>query len=181
MPCKITPCAIWPWGSSATIRPVWGQQDGWHGNCFIFSSLRPCGRSNAQIRSLWRLSRKMGVSTGQEIRKTRQPREKQTSVPSPNVVKRRGLCTTCRRVGDCRYENASGRPVLHCEEYEGNPPALETLSASRVGPSERLVASAAGTEADCPAVVGLCKTCQLSESCTYSRPEGGVWHCDEYC
>lgn len=27
---------------------------------------------------------------------------------------------------------------------------------------------------------GLCRNCARLVDCTYPRPEGGVWHCDEY-
>ena len=27
---------------------------------------------------------------------------------------------------------------------------------------------------------GLCQTCEYRETCTYPKPEGGVWHCEEY-
>jgi hypothetical protein len=27
---------------------------------------------------------------------------------------------------------------------------------------------------------GLCSTCENSETCTFQKPEGGVWHCEEY-
>jgi hypothetical protein len=28
--------------------------------------------------------------------------------------------------------------------------------------------------------LGLCSTCENSETCTFQKPEGGVWHCEEY-
>jgi hypothetical protein len=27
---------------------------------------------------------------------------------------------------------------------------------------------------------GLCANCEKRQTCTLQRPEGGVWHCDEY-
>jgi hypothetical protein len=32
--------------------------------------------------------------------------------------------------------------------------------------------------ADDPA--GLCPTCDFRSTCMYPKPEGGVWHCEEY-
>ena len=29
-------------------------------------------------------------------------------------------------------------------------------------------------------VPGLCRNCARLSNCTYPRPEGGVWHCEEY-
>jgi len=28
---------------------------------------------------------------------------------------------------------------------------------------------------------GLCSDCQNREQCAWRIPEGGVWHCEEYC
>jgi hypothetical protein len=28
--------------------------------------------------------------------------------------------------------------------------------------------------------LGLCGLCEDRSTCTYPRPEGGVWHCEEY-
>lgn len=30
------------------------------------------------------------------------------------------------------------------------------------------------------AAVGLCSNCELRSTCTFAKPEGGVWRCDEY-
>jgi hypothetical protein len=30
------------------------------------------------------------------------------------------------------------------------------------------------------ALKGLCAHCDKRETCTLPKPEGGVWHCDEY-
>jgi hypothetical protein len=27
---------------------------------------------------------------------------------------------------------------------------------------------------------GLCVNCKYRETCLYPKPEGGVWHCEEY-
>ena len=31
-----------------------------------------------------------------------------------------------------------------------------------------------------PRARGLCTTCELRETCTFTRPESGVWRCEEY-
>ncbi len=33
---------------------------------------------------------------------------------------------------------------------------------------------------DSPSARGLCSNCENSGSCNYPKPEGGVWHCEEY-
>ena len=31
-----------------------------------------------------------------------------------------------------------------------------------------------------PGVIGLCSTCEVADTCTCPKPEGGVWRCEFY-
>jgi hypothetical protein len=33
---------------------------------------------------------------------------------------------------------------------------------------------------DTPRFMGLCSICEIREACRFPKPEGGVWHCEEY-
>jgi len=33
---------------------------------------------------------------------------------------------------------------------------------------------------DCGPFLGLCVNCEDRETCVYPKPDGGVWHCEEY-
>ncbi len=91
-----------------------------------------------------------------------------------------GLCSTCNRLSTCTYAKERGKKdacVTQCEEFDDYQPrprqpktAPEPRSAGRppVGDPPR------------SDVRGLCMTCAQVESCTFNRPEGGVWHCQEY-
>jgi hypothetical protein len=60
--------------------------------------------------------------------------------------------------------------VFECSEYEpgrGNPVREGNPSASAANPGREKV-------------LGLCADCAARETCTFPRPEGGVWHCEEY-
>jgi hypothetical protein len=92
-----------------------------------------------------------------------------------------GLCSCCRCAPDCTYPRESGRPLLECDEFDGISPPLnkmikcmEKLSVNRLsGP----MSDAQGLSI----LRGLCAYCDGLNTCTYPKPEGGVWHCEEYC
>ena len=91
-----------------------------------------------------------------------------------------GLCPTCNNSPVCVYRKMRGFDALFCEmfdgygfpregEYrEGNPapPRGATRAEPRTPAAETLT--------------GLCSNCENRNECTYPRPEGGVWHCEEY-
>lgn len=86
-----------------------------------------------------------------------------------------GLCASCVNAGGCTFPRTPGRPVTECEEFEGacgDAPACGD-DAGR-GPR----ASEAPPDTGC--VKGLCRTCTKRATCTFPKPEGGVWHCEEY-
>lgn len=80
-----------------------------------------------------------------------------------------GLCQSCKHTEGCTFLRTSAVPVIQCEEYQpgfpmmGLPPVVERE-----------------LKAQPRAVQGMCGSCELRETCTYSRPAGGVWHCQEY-
>lgn len=100
----------------------------------------------------------------------------------PKISARRGLCSTCKNDPTCTYPRDSGRPVMQCEEFEGEllrPPETAGRNSS---PSHnlgfRLPSSSEGKHSN--KYLGLCRICDDRETCTFPKLEGGVWHCDEY-
>jgi hypothetical protein len=81
-----------------------------------------------------------------------------------------GLCLLCWHRERCRFPRS--QRVLQCDEF--------TPSEGRKLP---LVSCADQPETPerAPAVRGLCVNCARLEGCTYPKPEGGVWRCEEYC
>lgn len=88
-----------------------------------------------------------------------------------------GLCVCCSSSSVCTYSRDPGRPVLQCEEFEGismSRVRKETTSGNHLSGSS-LHPQGSGYSA------GLCTNCENLNTCTYPKPEGGLWHCEEYC
>jgi hypothetical protein len=101
----------------------------------------------------------------------KQKKETASAEATPNM----GLCATCTEAPHCAYVKNASRPILFCEMFnEGEPKEqIETeqpLSSPRSPEEGRPVSQ----------LKGLCANCDHRDTCTYPKPEGGVWHCEEY-
>ena len=102
-------------------------------------------------------------------------------VTPPSAVVYRGLCSTCETASTCTFPRDPERPIMHCDEldsYQG-----DTVTVKKVARAE-LAGPKAVSEAEQKELgkyKGLCVNCENRETCTFPKPEGGVWHCDEYC
>ena len=85
-----------------------------------------------------------------------------------------GLCPTCRHASTCTFPRNGDRPVHFCEEFDGkeDKPALTVVRHEEVPDREAL--------ANRKKYPGICSTCEKRETCTFPKPEGGVWQCEEY-
>lgn len=88
------------------------------------------------------------------------------------------ICCNCRNASTCMYLRNCSQPILRCEEYEefprmsGKKPAESNVSMAKGNPSNEPEAETR--------YLGLCANCKHKDSCTFPRPAGGVWHCEEY-
>ncbi len=82
-----------------------------------------------------------------------------------------GLCRDCRLAPTCTFPRDPERPVRSCEEFE-------PLQLRRTTPLPWHQGSAEGPHTE-TARIGLCRECARQSACTYPKPPGGVWHCDE--
>ena len=89
----------------------------------------------------------------------------------------RDLCSTCRNAKECTFRREPNKPVFHCEEFE-IVPLVSTKSVDK--DPRREVALPIREGGDSGGYAGLCSDCEDRETCTFPRPEGGVWHCEEY-
>ena len=91
--------------------------------------------------------------------------------------KYQGLCSTCKRAPGCVFPRDPHRPVMQCDEFEG----LEKLVVEKpeVRKQSEPVAEKARSDA-ASEFKGLCRLCEIRATCTYPKPKGGVWHCEEY-
>ena len=91
-----------------------------------------------------------------------------------NIDVPRGLCITCIHVETRCWVRDDGLPIVQCEQFDSGPtgcdgePATET--EARDHPRMEY-----GDE------LGLCMNCDHRGDCSLPRPEGGVWHCEQYC
>ncbi len=84
------------------------------------------------------------------------------------VTKLLGLCKTCTNAATCTFPREDGRPVRFCDEFDGE------VKAEEVKPKVEVEKTTLND------LKGLCRLCDKAESCTFPKPEGGVWHCEEY-
>jgi hypothetical protein len=106
--------------------------------------------------------------------KQEEPTGHKETLPSISRGKRQGLCQTCKHAEYCIYIRNDGPPVLQCEEFEvdGGPEA-ESLDVHANESTRPDVTSE-------KRLLGLCSNCEHRDTCRFPKPEGGVWHCEEY-
>jgi hypothetical protein len=98
------------------------------------------------------------------------------SVMSDNTIYR-GLCSTCKHAPTCTFPADVQRPAFYCEEFE-----IEIAPAGKTaedGTSQSTTSSIAAAE-DSSGLIGLCSDCESRQTCVFPKPEGGIWHCEEY-
>ena len=85
-----------------------------------------------------------------------------------------GLCSCCNSHQTCTFRRNDGDPILQCEEFDGMIPSrLKVVS-------RRKPLKMSFPTGDSDLLPGLCGVCEDRTACTYPKPEGGVWHCEEY-
>ena len=88
-----------------------------------------------------------------------------------------GLCPDCHNASGCTFPREPGRPVWQCEEFTGGGLQPERHSCEGTAPARTgLIAE----ERDGESPAGLCGNCDNRKSCSFPKPDCGVWHCDEY-
>jgi 2-keto-4-pentenoate hydratase/2-oxohepta-3-ene-1,7-dioic acid hydratase in catechol pathway len=85
----------------------------------------------------------------------------------------RDLCSTCNHTEACGRRSTPERPVFFCELFEAFVPVAAAAPAAAAPPRPADQQGAAEYR-------GLCMNCENRQTCTAPRPEGGVWHCEEY-
>lgn len=91
-----------------------------------------------------------------------------------------GLCSTCNKDSLCTFPRDQSRPVMQCEEFDGIIPAPAKKARGESSLSNDSLDSS-HSEAHQPGThMGLCCNCEKRETCTFPKPESGVWRCEEY-
>ncbi len=106
--------------------------------------------------------------------------EKKEGGALPERKEYTGLCSCCNSAAKCTYARDRTEPILQCEEFDGVvPPRMKVTHAASVS-STGLPKKPPGREEDPSLLGGLCGLCENRSICTFPKPEGGVWHCEEY-
>jgi len=87
-----------------------------------------------------------------------------------------GICVTCNDVDICTSRATWEGPVFWCEQFDDHtePPGYALRDVDPVDSDVSALAE------PLPGVRGLCVNCAHRADCCLPRPEGGVWHCEEY-
>jgi hypothetical protein len=93
-------------------------------------------------------------------------------MPAKMKSDRDGLCSSCINALTCVYRTARGFDAIYCEMFDnGVRPFAAEDSCKGAEPASILEGLGEG----------LCVNCANREMCALPRPDGGVWHCEEYC
>jgi len=87
-------------------------------------------------------------------------------------IKHSGLCSTCNNAPGCAFIADPQRPRLQCEEFDNYTVVKKELI-------ENSVLSKIDKK-DEEEYTGICSNCLDLKVCTFPKPEGGIWHCEEY-
>jgi len=87
------------------------------------------------------------------------------------------LCSSCKHASTCTFPRDPQRPSFYCEEFEIEmTPHTQTAGDDKGRPMIPDIAEVKGTTQ----FVGLCCDCENRQNCVFPKPEGGIWHCQEY-
>ena len=94
---------------------------------------------------------------------------------------RLGICTSCSNRETCVFPRPQ-TVLLNCDELDY--PSGESCLSAPIPKNEVKLASAPNGEtnsaAEAGGFLGLCSTCDIRGKCLFPKPEGGVWHCEEF-
>ena len=96
---------------------------------------------------------------------------------SERNMEHRSLCSSCKYSGDCAFQKDRQKPILYCEEFEIDTSPLEKTTEDKKPP---FLAALDPEDKDSEKFIGLCTNCNNRKTCVYPKPEGGIWHCEEY-
>lgn len=91
-----------------------------------------------------------------------------------------GICATCENNTTCTFLRDPSQPVMQCEEHVLVSTEKTTITVQGAAISLRSVKDGIINDASNVKNKGLCPNCKNLKTCTYSKPETGVWFCEEY-
>ncbi len=91
-----------------------------------------------------------------------------------------GLCATCNNVATCFHRRRYDQPVWQCEEFDDSDLVVGSQTNNGNSPNMNEAESLSDNDKNSSLFIGLCSNCKSRNFCTYPKPEGGVWRCEEY-
>jgi hypothetical protein len=98
-------------------------------------------------------------------------------MPATRFIEYDGLCSTCLNASGCLFLRDPKKPIVCCEEFLGSQPAPRSSASKPKPPAPRSPGARGSGSTN---LIGLCRNCESRRTCAFPRPEGGVWHCEEY-
>ena len=87
----------------------------------------------------------------------------------------RGLCLTCNNAKTCIFRISDvNRYIWYCELFDcyvQDEELPQTVTKTNVAEAEKDIYGN---------FEGLCMNCENRNTCTFPKPAGGIWHCEEY-
>jgi hypothetical protein len=106
------------------------------------------------------------------LKEPRSGTKEEVKEKEPSEIK--SLCVNCKYNKDCNYRIQSQENIIFCEEYEiGGEISIKTSNKKEPKKSKTTVNKKLRFN-------GLCINCSNRFNCTHPKPEGGVWHCEDY-
>jgi len=98
-------------------------------------------------------------------------------IMSEKNMQDRSLCSNCRNAIDCTFQKDRQKPFLYCEEFE-----VDISPYAKIAGKEKLFSTALvdAEDKDSCKFIGICNNCVDRRTCVFPKPEGGIWHCEEY-
>ena len=90
-----------------------------------------------------------------------------------------GLCSTCNNSPGCFFLASRG-PALFCEMFDNYVPSALWATGEAAPASVRPLVTVSRADTEVSGCTGLCVNCENRQTCNLPRPDGGVWHCEEY-
>ncbi len=87
----------------------------------------------------------------------------------------RGLCITCNNISDCSFRAIdANRLIWYCELFDC------FVEVEKVVETAKAILGSQPLEKGYGKYEGLCANCKNCLTCIFTKPEGGIWHCEEY-
>ena len=106
-------------------------------------------------------------------------KKKEKSTTS-RVAKYSGLCSTCNNAPDCCLIGSTDQPVIFCEEFNIHQQTQVRTMDDTALQAVDFQSIITQKPKEPSKYQGLCVNCDDRETCTFLKPEGGAWYCEEY-